>query len=72
VTEPDAGSDVAGLKTRARRDGDSWVINGSKMFITNAVYGDILIVAARTDPTAQRQPRHLAVYRPSGRRRASR
>jgi alkylation response protein AidB-like acyl-CoA dehydrogenase len=53
VTEPDAGSDVAGLKTRARRDGDSWVINGSKMFITNAVYGDILIVAARTDPNAK-------------------
>jgi alkylation response protein AidB-like acyl-CoA dehydrogenase len=53
VTEPDAGSDVAGLKTRARRDGESWVINGSKMFITNAVYGDILIVAARTDPGAK-------------------
>src|SRR4030095_5678793 len=53
VTEPDAGSDVAGLKTRARRDGDSWVINGAKMFITNAVYGDILIVAARTDPSAK-------------------
>ncbi|MFN5486986.1 MAG: acyl-CoA dehydrogenase family protein, partial [Bradyrhizobium sp.] len=35
VTEPDAGSDVAGLKTRARRDGDHWVINGAKMFITN-------------------------------------
>ncbi|MGY4314867.1 alkylation response protein AidB-like acyl-CoA dehydrogenase [Bradyrhizobium sp. JR3.5] len=53
VTEPDAGSDVAGLKTRARRDGDSWVINGAKMFITNAVYGHILIVAARTDPHAK-------------------
>jgi alkylation response protein AidB-like acyl-CoA dehydrogenase len=53
VTEPDAGSDVAGLKTRARRDGDCWVINGSKTFITNAVYGDILIVAARTDPAAK-------------------
>ncbi|MBR0875000.1 acyl-CoA dehydrogenase family protein [Bradyrhizobium tropiciagri] len=53
VTEPDAGSDVAGLKTRARREGDSWVINGAKMFITNAVYGDILIVAARTDSQAK-------------------
>src|SRR6204780_5766594 len=53
VTEPDAGSDVAGLKTRARRDGDQWVINGSKMFITNAVYGDILIVAARPAPEAK-------------------
>jgi len=52
VTEPDAGSDVAGLKTRARRDGNSWVINGSKMFITNAVYGDLIVLAARTDPSA--------------------
>jgi alkylation response protein AidB-like acyl-CoA dehydrogenase len=49
VTEPWAGSDVAGLKTRAIRDGAHWVLNGAKMFITNAVYGDILIVAARTD-----------------------
>ena len=53
VTEPDAGSDVAGLKTRARRDSDSWVINGAKMFITNAVYGDLIILAARTDPSAK-------------------
>ena len=53
VTEPDAGSDVAGLKMRARRDGDEWVLNGAKMFITNAVYGDIYIVAARTDPNAK-------------------
>lgn len=48
VTEPDAGSDVAGLRTRAVRDGDEWVINGTKMFITNAVYGDLLILGART------------------------
>lgn len=53
VTEPGAGSDVAGLATRARRDGDHWVINGAKIFITNAVYGDLLIVAARTDPAAK-------------------
>lgn len=53
VTEPNAGSDVAGLKTRAVRDGDSWVINGNKTFITNGVYGDIYIVAARTDPEAK-------------------
>ncbi len=50
VTEPDAGSDVAGLRTSAVRDGDGWRINGSKMFITNAVYGDMTIVAARTNP----------------------
>ena len=53
VTEPWAGSDVAGLKTKAVRDGDHWVINGAKMFITNGVYGDIFIVAARTDPSAK-------------------
>lgn len=53
VTEAGAGSDVAGLRTHARREGDNWVINGSKMFITNGVYGDIIIVAARTDPDAK-------------------
>src|SRR6185503_17560157 len=53
VTEPGAGSDVAGMKTRAVRDGDHWVINGSKLYITNGVYGDIFIVAARTDPKAK-------------------
>ncbi|HSH42629.1 MAG TPA: acyl-CoA dehydrogenase family protein [Arenicellales bacterium] len=53
VTEPDAGSDVAGLRTTARRDGDDWVINGSKMFITNGVHADLYFVAARTDPDAK-------------------
>lgn len=53
VTEPNAGSDVAGLKTRAVRNGNYWVINGSKTFITNGVYADIYIVAARTDPQAK-------------------
>lgn len=53
VTEPWAGSDVAGLRTRAVRDGDSWMLDGAKMFITNGVYGDIFIVAARTDPGAK-------------------
>ncbi|MDO8704701.1 MAG: acyl-CoA dehydrogenase family protein [Sulfuricaulis sp.] len=53
VTETQAGSDVAGLKTRALRDGDGWLINGSKTFITNGVNADIYIVAARTDPQAK-------------------
>jgi acyl-CoA dehydrogenase len=48
ITEPWAGSDVAGLRTRARRDGDHWVIDGSKIFITNGVHADLLFVAART------------------------
>ena len=50
VSEPDAGSDVAGIRSSAVRDGDGWRINGRKMFITNAVHGDLTIVAARTDP----------------------
>lgn len=50
VTEPHAGSDVAAIKTRAERDGDSWVINGSKTFITNGACAGIYIIAARTDP----------------------
>ena len=49
VSEPDAGSDVAGIRTNAEKDGDGWRINGTKTFITNAVYGDMTIVAARTD-----------------------
>jgi len=53
VTEAHAGSDVAGLKTRATPTREGWVINGSKTFITNGVYGDIYIVAARTDPEAK-------------------
>jgi len=52
VTEPDAGSDVAGIKTRAVRDGDDWVINGSKIYITNAATADWLCLLAVTDPDA--------------------
>src|SRR5580700_10678716 len=48
VTEPDAGSDVAGIRTRAVRDGDEWIINGSKLFITNGVQADWLCLLART------------------------
>ncbi|HEY8707881.1 MAG TPA: acyl-CoA dehydrogenase family protein [Burkholderiaceae bacterium] len=53
VTEPDAGSDVAGIRTRAVRDGDHWVIDGSKMFITNGVHGDLYFVGAKTDLAAK-------------------
>ena len=52
VTEPDAGSDVASIKTRAVRDGDQWVINGSKIYITNAATADWLCLLAVTDPDA--------------------
>lgn len=53
VTEPDAGSDVAGIRTSGVRDGDGWRLNGTKMYITNAVYGNLTIVAARTDPDSR-------------------
>jgi len=49
VTEPDAGSDVAGLKTKAVKDGDSYLINGSKLFITNGCQADFVTLLARTD-----------------------
>lgn len=50
MTEPSAGSDLAALKTTAVRDGDGWVINGSKTFITNGYSADLVLVAARTNP----------------------
>src|SRR3954468_4095385 len=48
ITEAGAGSDVAGIRTRAVREGDAWVLNGSKMFITNGVHADVYFVAAKT------------------------
>ncbi len=70
VTEADAGSDVAGIRTRAVRDGDEWVINGSKLYITNGIQADWLCLLARTsdeggyrghvaDPVPDRYPRVL-------------
>ncbi|OHV28935.1 acyl-CoA dehydrogenase [Parafrankia soli] len=53
LTEENAGSDPAGLATSARRDGDEWVINGAKRFITNAPLADVFMVFARTDPGAE-------------------
>lgn len=50
LTEAEAGSDPSALRTSARRDGDSWVINGSKRYITNAPLADLFVVFARTDP----------------------
>lgn len=49
LTEPDAGSDPASMKTRATRDGDEWVLNGAKMWITNSPVADVAVVWARTD-----------------------
>ncbi len=52
ITEPDAGSDVAGIKTRAVRDGDDYVINGSKTYITNGHRADVIVLVTKTDPEA--------------------
>jgi alkylation response protein AidB-like acyl-CoA dehydrogenase len=56
LTEPDAGTDLQGIRMTARRDGDHYVINGSKMWITNAVEGSCFALLVKTDPQAQ--PRH--------------
>ena len=53
LTEPDAGTDLQGIRTRADRDGDDYVINGSKMWITNSVKGNILAVLVKTDTKAE-------------------
>jgi len=50
MTEPDAGSDLAGIRTRAEKRGDRWVLNGSKTYISNGQIGDLFVVAARTVP----------------------
>jgi alkylation response protein AidB-like acyl-CoA dehydrogenase len=52
MSEPGAGSDLAGIRTSARRDGDDWIINGSKTFISGGYLADFVIVVARTDPEA--------------------
>ncbi|MFC4503429.1 MULTISPECIES: acyl-CoA dehydrogenase family protein [Streptomyces] len=52
LSEPAAGSDLKGIRTTARRDGDEWVIDGSKTFITNGILADLVVVACKTDPDA--------------------
>ncbi|MGA9377011.1 MAG: acyl-CoA dehydrogenase family protein [Mycobacterium sp.] len=52
MTEPGAGSDLAGIRTSAVRDGDDWIINGSKTFISSGINCDLCVVVARTDPEA--------------------
>ncbi len=60
LTEPDAGSDIMGIKTRARRQGDDWIVSGSKLYITNGTIADFYIVAARTMP--ERRPDALSLF----------
>jgi acyl-CoA dehydrogenase len=52
ISEPDTGSDVSSVSTRAEKDGDEWVINGNKMWITNGSVGDFFVVLCQTDPDA--------------------
>jgi acyl-CoA dehydrogenase len=61
LTEPDAGSDAAALRTSARRDGDHYVLDGTKCFITNAPIADLFTVMARTDP-ADRSARGVTAF----------
>ncbi|CAI49593.1 acyl-CoA dehydrogenase [Natronomonas pharaonis DSM 2160] len=53
ISEPDTGSDVSSVSTRAEKDGDEWVINGNKMWITNGSVGDFFVVLCKTDPDAE-------------------
>jgi len=61
LTEPDAGTDLQGIRTTARLDGDHYVVNGSKMWITNARYADPLPVLVKTDPTASPAHKGMSV-----------
>jgi acyl-CoA dehydrogenase len=60
MTEPDAGSDLAGMRASAVDQGDHWVLNGSKTFISNGINADIVIVAAKTDP--ENNPHHMTLF----------
>jgi alkylation response protein AidB-like acyl-CoA dehydrogenase len=62
ITEPNAGSDVAGIRTRATVDGDHFVINGTKMFITNATIADYFVVLCQTDPEAEKRHARFSVF----------
>ena len=55
LTEPGSGSDAAGMKTRAKRDGNNWIINGTKMFISNATIGETFVVLASTESTKKQK-----------------
>ena len=61
MTEPGTGSDLASIATTARRDGDRYILNGAKTFITNGINSDLVIVAAKTDPTQRHTGMSLLV-----------
>ncbi len=59
MTEPDAGSDLAGMKTNAKDQGDHWLLNGSKTYISNGINADLVVVAAKTNPE---KPREIGLF----------
>jgi alkylation response protein AidB-like acyl-CoA dehydrogenase len=61
MTEPGTGSDLASITTTARRDGDAYVVNGAKTFITNGINADLVVTAVKTDPTARHAGMSLVV-----------
>lgn len=60
MTEPDAGSDLAGMRATAVEQGDHWLLNGAKTYISNGINADLVIVAAKTDP--QNNPHHMTLF----------
>lgn len=60
MTEADAGSDLAGMRTHAEDGGDHWLLNGAKTYISNGINSDLVIVAAKTDP--QNNPHHMTLF----------
>ena len=60
MTEPDAGSDLAGMRSSAVEHDDHWLLNGSKTFISNGINADVVIVAAKTDP--ENNPHHMTLF----------
>lgn len=62
ITEPDHGSNVAGMETKARRDGDHYVVNGTKLWITNGMIGDIGILMARVPPGREGEPHGITAF----------
>lgn len=55
MSEPSAGSDLQGIRTYAKKDGDDWIINGSKVFITNGYLSDVVVVVAVTNPQVRQK-----------------
>lgn len=62
LSEPDSGSDAAGMRTRAIRKGDKWILNGTKMWITNGPVGDVFVVTAVTDPDAKPRAAGISTF----------